>query len=340
MTDIALQNTPDIAPGDPIVIRLHATGAPASHPVKAQWVELLRAGTLRTRDGRGPYRLSDPKAVIARSFAQADGGTIPLDYNHAMNLAAPRGEASPAAGWIARMEVRRGSIWGLAEWTPSAAKAVAEREYRFISPVIAHHPKTGEVLAITGAGLTNNPNLELTALNAAQPGKRTDTMKTEILAELRTLLGLPDDADEDAVLAQLKISLNARSAPDPAAYVPMTMFATAMQELRAAKSGLSLHAAQLVVDHDFAERKLMPWMREWAIELCQTNKAAYDSFMEKMGPPVQHFMNSLLDPIRYRHERPLNHGERPPRAGDIDPEVLSRLGLSEDDVKAHGGSAR
>ncbi len=129
-----------------------------------EWVQLAPAGTFSGQDGRGPYRLRDPQAVIAASLA---GGRIPIDENHATDLLAPKGEPSPARGWIVGMEARADGLWGRVEWTPSGRTLLTERAYRGISPVFATDPN-GTVHRILRAALTNTPNLpQLATLNSA-----------------------------------------------------------------------------------------------------------------------------------------------------------------------------
>jgi len=41
------------------------------------------------------------------------------------------------------------------------------REYRYVSPVFQFDPKDGSVTRLLRAGLTNNPNLHLTAIAAS-----------------------------------------------------------------------------------------------------------------------------------------------------------------------------
>ena len=62
-----------------------------------EWVHLVPAGTFSGTDGRGPYRLDDPAAVIAASMA---AGKLALDENHSTDLAGPNGQPAPARGWV------------------------------------------------------------------------------------------------------------------------------------------------------------------------------------------------------------------------------------------------
>ena len=140
---------------------LQATDATDDSP--PEWVHLVPAGTFHGVDGRGPYRLHDPDAVIKASLA---GGKLPIDENHATDLAAPSGGPSPARGWIVAMEPRPDGIWGRVDWTEAGAALWADRAYRGISPVLVND-KSGNVVRVLRAALTNAPNLpQLTTLHS------------------------------------------------------------------------------------------------------------------------------------------------------------------------------
>lgn len=128
---------------------IDTAGAPASAPAMGEgaasapeWIELLPAGVFYGRDGRGPFRLDDPTAVIASTTAMQMNAGLPIDYDHATDFGAPEGRPAPAAGWIRELEVRRGAVWGRVEWTTRAASSIVAREYRYVSPVFQFDPKT------------------------------------------------------------------------------------------------------------------------------------------------------------------------------------------------------
>lgn len=157
-----------------------------------EWIHLLPAGTVHTLDGRGPYLVKDA-AKLARESLQAAGGRMVIDENHSTDLAAPKGLPAPARGWIVELDPRTDGIWGRVEWTDDGSKLVGGRAYRGISPVITHL-KDGRVTGLKRASLINTPNLvELKTLHGAQD--------MDLLAKLRKLLGLADDADEFAIIA-------------------------------------------------------------------------------------------------------------------------------------------
>jgi phage I-like protein len=119
-----------------------------------------------------------------------------LDENHATDLAAPRGEAAPARGWIVELQARADGIWGRVDWTASGRALVADRAYRGISPALRVAKADGRIIAVLRASLVNHPNFpQLTTLHHQQQEPDVD------LKALRAALGLAEDADDAAILA-------------------------------------------------------------------------------------------------------------------------------------------
>lgn len=174
---------------------LIALNAEAGVPTE---INLLPAGAIvRTVDGRGPYRIADAAALVAASLQAASGRPMPIDENHATDLAAPKGGPSPARGWMTGLQARADGIWAPVEWTGVGKQLVADKAYRGVS-VVFSHLADGTITRIMRASLVNNPNLrDVVALNA-------EGANMDLLAELRKLLGLPDDADAAAVIAKVK----------------------------------------------------------------------------------------------------------------------------------------
>jgi phage I-like protein len=234
-----------------------------------EWIHLLPAGTVQTVDGRGPYKVGDLDKIIQNSTAVAPRQV--LDVNHATDLAAPRGEDAPARGWIVELQARKNGtsedgIWGRVEWTPTGSALVAEKSYRHISPVI-QRDKNNNVTHVLRASLVNRPNLiGLTALNAPQE------MNMDLIAQIRQLLGLPDDADDTAILAALKgsnamalcsttiakelgvdaestVVLNAvRERTDPKKMVPVSAVIELQQEVKDLRASVGKDRATAFID--------------------------------------------------------------------------------------------
>src|SRR5271163_4221823 len=191
---------------------IDTAGAPASSTDKIaaapDWIELLPAGVFFGRDGRGPFRLDDPAAVIASTTALQMNAGLPIDYDHATDFGAPEGRPAPAAGWIRELADRAGALWGRVEWTARAAGSIAAHEYRYVSPVFQFDPKDGVVTRLLRAGLTNNPNLHLTAIAASLTTAAANETRDEPMDfptnELRELLSLEGDATVADVVAKVR----------------------------------------------------------------------------------------------------------------------------------------
>lgn len=130
--------------------------------VLPEWVELIPAGDVQGRDGRG-WKNGNPQGVIDRFLSS--GVDLPIDIEHSTELKAPKGEPAPAAAWVKGLEKRNGAIWGRVEWNTTGQNLVGGKAYRYLSPVILYDRQSGEIAGLTSVGLTNRPNLHLAALN-------------------------------------------------------------------------------------------------------------------------------------------------------------------------------
>jgi phage I-like protein len=246
-----------------------------------QWVHLLPAGRFTGLDGRGPYDATDIAGIIEASRRASGQRKMVIDYNHATDIVAPKGGEAPAAGWIEGLQARTDGVWGRVEWTPRAAQQIADREYRYISPVIRHQAG-GQVDMLRRASLVNAPNLDqLTALNSAEE----EAMDDNLQARLRELLGLGAEADAEAIVSAVseRVTSSHSATPDPSQYVPIGMFQRALAEGNKLRQGIALHAAQEHVDTLVRKGTVLPWMRDWSVELCMSNLPAFEKFTETIG---------------------------------------------------------
>ncbi|QNG47417.1 phage protease [Sphingobium yanoikuyae] len=167
------------------------------------WIHLIPAGEVMTNDGRGPYRVTDAAALMAASLKAGD--RLVLDENHSTDLAAPKGGEAPARGWIVELQQRGDGLWGRVEWTRTGRERVENKEYRGVSPVIAHR-KDGTITHVLRASLVNAPNfVGLTALH-----QQEGTTNMDFRAKLIEALGLDSAADDDAIMAAFKAKLEAK----------------------------------------------------------------------------------------------------------------------------------
>lgn len=283
------------------------------------WIHLAPAtGDVELRDGR---RLFMPaiEAVIAETMRRAQGVPIVIDYDHQVIHSEKNGKPAPAAGWVQSLAARADGIWALVEWTAKAANFLRNKEYRFISPVYMHRPD-GTIVSIANAGLTNSPaHSNLTALASLKDPM--DPQMEAALAGLRALFGLPADAKPDAIYEAaraLKEGMSATSAAS-AGLVPIELLEQATAEIRRLDGNrMSPEAASILVKDDIGRGRLLPFMKEWGVALCQENRKAYDDFVSKTSVGLQ-------EALATRERRAIIR-----RTEDtIDPEISRNLGLAE-----------
>lgn len=158
-------------------------------------IELIPAGPeVRGRDGRR-FLFDDIAGRDVLGAFREGAIKLPLDWEHATQHRAPRGEEAPAAAWITSLSIEGGALWGDVAWTARGAAQVEAHEYCFHSPVFDFDPTTGRIVRLVSAGLTNKPNLHLQALNQEHPMSRS----TALVAAITGALGLAADAADDAV---------------------------------------------------------------------------------------------------------------------------------------------
>ena len=170
----------------------------------------LPSGTWSARDLRGHRTVSDPGKLIETSLPKG-GRPLPVDYDHGSVV--PKGNGS-AAGWITELQARDNGIWGKVEWTEAGRKAVASREYRFISPVIGFDGNNKQDISIIdSAALTNKPALtQLISLTDAERSGAFGTIQTRAQADMDAIAALacrPPDAGGNAKSAE-EAALDAR----------------------------------------------------------------------------------------------------------------------------------
>ncbi|GIX31376.1 MAG: Mu phage protease GpI [Porticoccaceae bacterium] len=256
-----------------VSLPLHPEGGPATPP---EWVALIPAGTFFGRDGRGPYTL-DVDAVLA-AFEQG-GIDLPIDYDHQTLEADGKRGPVPAAGWIKALEAREGALWGRVEWTPRAAGLIADKEYRYLSPVF-RHDKQGRVLALEGAGLTHYPNLDLTPI-AHKAHQKGDPDMTD-LAPIAQALGVEGEPTVEALAAHAaRLKEAASRHPDPAEWVPMSQHKAVADALAKLQAQIAQEKAEAAVTAAMRAGKLAPAMKDWALSYATKDPEGFAHWCEK-----------------------------------------------------------
>lgn len=309
-----------------------------------RWVHLLPVGTFDGVDGRGPFHVHDLDSIVNASREASGRRKMVIDYNHSTDLAGPKGQETPAAGWIIGLQSRQDGIWGLVEWTEKASRHIADREYRYISPVISHD-RQGRVSQILRASLVNVPNFDqLTALasaeNTMQDQRIADKLK-QIVKELNTRPATAAEIKELGriadTIAELEEKANTASshASDPSQFVPIGQFERAVQEVRRLNQGISLQAAQTHVSDQIERGNILPWMKDWAISLCTSNKPALDAFIEKTKPALQRLLTPTHTAEPFGSRVAIHAAEEP--LTPEEQEVCRRLSITADEYRSIKG---
>jgi phage I-like protein len=166
---------------------------------------LFTAGEIDTLKGKF---LFDDVAARDVMNAYADyGNELPIDYDHAMADPMCGPQERIAAGWF-NLEVREGALWAVnVRWTPRAAKALGDREWRYMSPWFLATSDPRRITRVLNCALTNTPATKhLTPIAASQSvtdtprdaAQENDTMKQLLIA-----LGLGAEASEAEALVAL-----------------------------------------------------------------------------------------------------------------------------------------
>lgn len=121
---------------------------------------IARESPLKHRRG---ITKDDIKSMFANFNKKAIGRDVDVDYEHKEG---PMG--GKAAGWVESLEMVEENgklvLYGVPQYTPTAEKAVNEKEYKYTSPQIGFnwsHPETGENFGtvLKSIALLNNPQL-------------------------------------------------------------------------------------------------------------------------------------------------------------------------------------
>jgi phage I-like protein len=255
-----------------------------------EWVELIPPGPkVSGRDGR-QWLFDEQAGLLVQSSFTGRAIDLPIDWEHATQHRATKGEDAPAAGWIKQLEIRDGGLWGLVAWTPRGANQIVNREYRFLSPVFDYESDSTRIVRLVSAGLTNKPNFLLTALNQ----ETLENSPVKLSPALLAALGLPETATEEQAIAattQLKTTAQAMNAerPNLEQFVPRADYNAL--ESRAINAEQAL-ATQKKADHEKAvdalitaatqAGKITPATVEYHRAAChdETGLARFKAFVE------------------------------------------------------------
>lgn len=294
-------------------------------------LQLTPAGSFRGIDGRpaevASWNIDAAIAANVIAFNSSRSVDLVIDYEHQTLNREKNGQPAPAAGWIKGSDLvyRDGEgLFARAELTQRAKDYIAAGEYKYLSPVFFYDGKTGNVLGIHSAALTNTPNIDgmaevAIAAASADIAQLTNQQETtmdidELLERIRYLLNLPTLATPEEVVAELQKAVDlikAESATEVAAntlgvvglinaqrasiaalsagtdlskFVPIETMQALQTELADMKQANLKREVDGIVVAALSQGKLLPPQEKWARDLGMSNLAALTQYVEMAKP--------------------------------------------------------
>ncbi|EMK5463006.1 peptidase [Vibrio cholerae] len=290
------------------------------------WLPMIPAGLFKGIDGR-VWNNSNPEAVVA-SFTKKR----PFDVEHSTHIKAPQGDPAPAAGWILKVENRNGEIWGYIEWNGKGQSYIDSKEYAFYSPAFGRL-EDGTVVTLESAGLTNDPNLDVPALN------HKEETEMPLALVIRQALGLGENATEqDAVTAinslnqEKTVALNRANTIDLDKAVPKETHQLALNRAQTAEAALKKiqdKEIEALVQSGVEAGKISPANKEMFIGMCR-QEGGIEQFNKFIESAPQIATNSQTKPPK--------QPSKPTEGGELTAEEIAlctRMGVSQESWKAN-----
>ncbi|MBF0422776.1 MAG: phage protease [Magnetococcales bacterium] len=232
--------------------------------------------------------------VIAKFQAQAR--KLVIDYEHQTVNTVKNGQPAPAAGWITDLEWQPESgLLARVAWTEQAKSMIQAGQYQYISPVFQYDQKTGRVLQLWHAGLTNNPALSgLGEVSARMETTIDDEEKSVSLTNIAKALGLPPEADEKGILDAIQARTDQAKAtaevqvvaevPAQPPSAPMEVLHAMQAEIAALKTQTIQSEVEGLVAKGLQDGRIPTSLEPWARDLGGRDMAALKMFLEKAQP--------------------------------------------------------
>lgn len=174
-------------------------GEPSDPDTDTSRVQLLRAGKFKhPMWGTMDFNAALFSALTDNYHGGARGIEIAIDVDH---------DGGEAQGWFRDVMPAEdmSGLWADVEWTSAGRAKVADRLYRYMSveydPEYVDDQGTERGPTLLGAALTNRPFVK--GMAPVMMAETEEAMDMADYVNIATALGLPDDADEAAILAAI-----------------------------------------------------------------------------------------------------------------------------------------
>jgi len=270
---------------------------------------------------KGPFNLDDEAETLVIADFDAHKNDMVIDYEH-QTL---QGVEAPAAGWIKKL-INKGTegIWAELEWTERARQYIANKEYKYVSPVFLKRISDNKVVRLINVALTNQPNIDgmVPLINKDSDYRFEDDKKEDVnmWKELLKIMGLAETATEQdaiAVVNKLKETkeptqivankgvLEALGLKEGATEAEVTGTIMAMKQSHGQVGDLATELAQLkarlaekdagdLVALAMKDGKITPAQKDWADEYAKRDPDGFRVFVAKA--PVVVVMGKVVTP--------------------------------------------
>ena len=311
-------------------------------------IKIIPRGLVKSQ--KGQFIVDEESYQLMKQTFKSRGLDLVIDYEHqTLNDV-----QAPAGGWIKDFYLKDDAIVAKVEWTPKAKEYIANKEYRYLSPVVQVRKRDRKAIVLHSVALTNTPAIDHMYLIKNSIDIGDDEM--EFIEELKECLGLQEGATEEEVLAKLKEMKAASTTGNDDTTQEVVankevlialglkedakqedVINTIMQlknpindenlkELMAFKEHYAKKEAKEKVELALKEGKLTKAQEEWAIQYALSAPKGFDEYIENAPVVVP------MGEVKLAQQT---------KTTSIDQEMIMSVnkmfGLSEEDIKRYGG---
>jgi phage I-like protein len=222
------------------------------------WIKILPAGKVTTRDGRS-FEF-DP-AVLAARFDK-DGIDIPIDLDHGT----ANNKKPEAVAWIKQLDARTDGLFGRVEWLDVGREVLAAKTRRYVSPTFKH--SEGKAGWLHSVALVAAPALSMPALAHAT----SDPQEEPSMKAIAEALGLEADASETACLSAITV-LSTDKVDKAIHDETLAKLTAATDELEQLKADARQKEVDDLLETALADKKILPANRDHFASLCATDES-------------------------------------------------------------------
>lgn len=162
-------------------------------------IKILPLGMVKSQ--KGDFVVDEESIQMILEYFKNRQLDLVIDYEHQTleNVQAPAG------GWIKELKQGKDAIIAKVEWTPRAKDYLKNKEYRYLSPVVAVRERDKKAAYIHSVALTNTPAIDrmFAVVNSLKGIEEKGGIHME-LEKLIELLALPEGTAQEEVEAALK----------------------------------------------------------------------------------------------------------------------------------------